>query len=210
MRPLQAQRQGSGVQRAVATTRPTAAVSNSFNYKIASSLQAIDADTKETPRQRRKKDHKKRLKIKIAACVALGIVLVIGGFLLFKLWQSMGQIFQNGNILDLFQQQELKKDQYGRSNVLIVGTTEDDPNHDGGDLTDSMMILSVDQAKKDAYMFSIPRDLYVKFAGRTCNSGTAGKINEYFSCSAEGDGEQVEKQCMDAIRSGSAGTTQPA
>ena len=133
--------------------------------------------------------------------MALGIVLVIGGFLLFKLWQSMGQIFQNGNILDLFQQQELKKDQYGRSNVLIVGTTEDDPNHDGGDLTDSMMILSVDQAKKDAYMFSIPRDLYVKFAGRTCNSGTAGKINEYFSCSAEGDGEQVEKQRMDAIRS---------
>ncbi len=28
-------------------------------------------------------------------------------------------------------------------------------------------------------MFSIPRDLYVKF-GMACNSGYAGKINEYF------------------------------
>jgi anionic cell wall polymer biosynthesis LytR-Cps2A-Psr (LCP) family protein len=30
-------------------------------------------------------------------------------------------------------------------------------------------------------MFSVPRDLYVKY-GRACNSGYAGKINEYFNC----------------------------
>jgi LCP family protein required for cell wall assembly len=44
-----------------------------------------------------------------------------------------------------------------------------------------MMVLSIDQTKKDAFMVSVPRDLYVKY-GMACNSGYAGKINEYFNC----------------------------
>ena len=86
-----------------------------------------------------------------------------------------------GDIFGLIQQKELKADSNGRSNILLLGTSEDDPGHEGSYLTDSIMILSISQSKKDAYMISIPRDLYVKYR-RSCNSGNAGKINEYFNC----------------------------
>lgn len=58
-----------------------------------------------------------------------------------------------------------------------------------------MMILSVDQNKKNAYMISIPRDLYVKF-GVACNSGYAGKINEYYDCVREGDGVDADRAAL--------------
>ena len=51
------------------------------------------------------------------------------------------------NPIDLFQNQPLKMDAHGRSNMLILGTTDDDPDHPGATLTDSMMVLSVDQKK---------------------------------------------------------------
>ena len=83
--------------------------------------------------------------------------------------------------------------------MLILGSTDDMAGRDGANLTDSMMVLSVNQTKKDVYIYSIPRDLYVQF-GRACNSGYAGKINEYFICSADGSGEEAEKQRMDETR----------
>ena len=67
----------------------------------------------------------------------------------------VGNVFQNGNMLGVFQYQPLKKDAHGRSNVLIVGSTDDDPNRPGAKLTDSIMVLSVDQDKKDNINYSI-------------------------------------------------------
>ncbi|MBC7943377.1 LCP family protein [Candidatus Saccharibacteria bacterium] len=106
--------------------------------------------------------------------------LAVGAYVGVKFLLAGGSIFK-GNIFDIAQSQPLKQDENGRSNFLILGTSEDDPGHGGAYLTDSMMVLSVDQNKKNAYMFSIPRDLYVQY-GMACNSGYAGKINEYFNC----------------------------
>jgi anionic cell wall polymer biosynthesis LytR-Cps2A-Psr (LCP) family protein len=75
----------------------------------------------------------------------------------------------------------LKQDANGRSNILILGTSQDDPGHEAGYLTDSIMVMSVDQKNKNAYMVSIPRDLEVQY-GQSCLSGNRGKINVYFSC----------------------------
>jgi LCP family protein required for cell wall assembly len=47
------------------------------------------------------------------------------------------------------------------------------------------MVLSVDQNKKNAYMVSLPRDLYVDY-GAACNSGYQGKINELYNCYSDG------------------------
>ena len=55
-----------------------------------------------------------------------------------------------GDIFGLIQQKELKADSNGRSNILLLGTSEDDPGHEGSYLTDSIMILSISQSKKDA------------------------------------------------------------
>ncbi len=169
---------------------------------ISSSLEAIDQSKPETPRQKRKKNRKKKLAVKITSIVIGAIILAVVGFFAYKALSMMGNIFQGGNPFGLFQEQPLKEDKYGRSNILIVGTTDDDPTRkadgDGG-LTDSMMVLSVNQTKKDAYMYSIPRDLYVQF-GMACNAGYAGKINEYFNCIDDADNKEAEQRRMDGIR----------
>ncbi|RKV95159.1 MAG: LytR family transcriptional regulator [Candidatus Saccharimonas sp.] len=171
----------------------------SLKQNIDESLRAIDENAKPSHRQERKNKRKKKLKVKIISAVVGVIVLVIAGYVAFRLWQTMHRVFGDGNLLNLFSQQKLKEDAYGRSNVLILGSTDDMAGRDGANLTDSMMVLSVNQTKKDVYIYSIPRDLYVQF-GRACNSGYAGKINEYFICSADGSGEEAEKQRMDETR----------
>lgn len=180
-------------------TPPTAPITTDIGEDISNSLKELDAKKPQTSRDKRKKAGKKHRKLKIIILVVVVLIIIIGGFLLYKAWVNAGRVLGNGNLIDLFQNQPLKTDAHGRSNMLILGTTDDDPDHPGATLTDSMMVLSVDQKKHDAYMFSIPRDLYVQF-GRACNAGYAGKINEYFDCVAKGNSDQAEKQRMDASR----------
>lgn len=109
----------------------------------------------------------------------------------YKVVIAGGNIFK-GNIMDMFKMKELKQDENGRSNFLIVGTSEDDPGHGGALLTDSILVVSIDQTNKNIVMFSVPRDLYVEF-GMACNSGYSGKINEYFICSNDGETKEDEQ-----------------
>lgn len=170
---------------------------NELRTTISESLQAIDQDTQRGKRQRKQQKKKRRLGKIVSIVIAL--LLLIGiGFVLYKALSAAGRVFQGG-IFDIFQQQELKKDAHGRSNVLILGSTDDIAGRDGATLTDSMMVLSVDQKKKDAYMFSIPRDLYVKY-DRSCFTGNAGKINAFFICADDGDTPEAEQKRMDATR----------
>jgi LCP family protein required for cell wall assembly len=93
-------------------------------------------------------------------------------------------VFQGG-FFGLMQKQPLKQDANGRSNFLIFGTEEE--GHPGANLTDSIMVLSVNQETKDAFMISIPRDLWVDY-GSACTSGYRGKVNAVYTC-ASNDGE---------------------
>jgi len=119
-------------------------------------------------------------------------ILAVGGYMAYKFIVAGGNIFQGG-MFDLLQSQPLKQDSNGRSNFLIVGTSEDDPGHGGANLTDSMLVVSIDQTKKNIYMFSIPRDLYVDY-GMGCISGYSGKINAYFSCVNEDTSKEAEQE----------------
>lgn len=138
-------------------------------------------------REKVKKSHSK--KRKIIRWIIWGFIALLVGFGVwagYKFIASTNNIFK-GDIFGLVQKKELKMDSAGRSNVLIFGTSEDDQggNHPGALLTDSIMVLSVDQKKKDAFMVSIPRDLWVTFDDSACN-GNEGKINELFYCSSDG------------------------
>lgn len=108
--------------------------------------------------------------------------LIIGGWLGYKAFSNVNTVFKGG-IFGLTQKKPLKQDANGRSNVLIFGTSEDSADHaDAGSLlTDSMMVLSVNQEKKDAYMVSIPRDLWVKL-DEPCSVGWQEKINSVYQC----------------------------
>ena len=111
----------------------------------------------------------------VVVCIAIGAYVLIKGVL------ASNSIFK-GDIFGLVQQRALKQDANGRTNILIFGTSEDDEggNHPGAYLTDSIMLLSINQTKKDVYMTGIPRDLWVTY-DEQCY-GSAAKINALYQC----------------------------
>ncbi len=167
---------------------------------INDSLQQIDdEDAQAVPKKRlfRKKHHvktvhpRRRLAKRIALFLLIGMIL-LGGYVGIKAMLASSNIFQ-GNIFDIFQNKPLRADANGRTNILILGSTDDDPDHPGNTLTDTIMIMSVDQKKKEASMFSLPRDLWVKY-GQGCASGYEGKLNGYFYCTNDGDDKEAEQE----------------
>jgi len=137
----------------------------------------------------RKKWSRKKITVIVVSVLAI-ILLIVGGYFIYKFLNTGGKIFKGNVIGALFDQgQPLKEDKNGRSNIVLFGTSEDDPGHPGGDLTDSIMVLSVDQDKKNAFVLSIPRDLHVQY-GQPCVSGYQGKINVVYSCNKE-QGEDI-------------------
>ena len=193
-----AQTEGSkGLRRRVITEKtPTAEIKSApvleptssgglSRADIDESLREIDNDTKkiEKPskknRQKRPKSRRRKI-IKWSIIVGFIIILAIAAWFVVRALLAGSAVFK-GDVFGLTQQKALQQDANGRTNILILGTSEDDHGHDAGYLTDSMMILSINQTEKNAYMISIPRDLYVRY-GRACNAGYAGKINAYFNC----------------------------
>lgn len=164
--------------------------------EIDESLKGID-EPKQTKGRRRKSPEQKARRRKIIKRVFILLLVIaigIGAYVGIKAVLAGQNVFK-GNLFDFIQEQPLKMDGNGRSNILIVGTSEDDPGHEGASLTDSMMILSVDQNQKNAYMMSIPRDMEVKY-GRACPAGYAGKINGYYDCVREGEGVEADRAAL--------------
>ena len=149
-------------------------------------------------RASKKPKSKARRIIKWVGIVLLIALIGVGGFLAFKAINASDSVF-SGSFLDIVKNDPLKQDANGRSNFLIVGTSEDDPGHEGSNLTDSILVLSVNQETKDAYTFSIPRDLEVKY-GQACAEGYSGKINSYFSCINEEDSDAAEQERLTGIQ----------
>jgi LCP family protein required for cell wall assembly len=171
---------------------------------ISESLKGIDSidDPKKDKKRRNKKGAPKSKLRRIIKWVVILLVvaaLAAGGWIAYRALHASNNIFK-GSILDIIQNQPLKQDSNGRSNVLVLGTSEDDPGHGGAFLTDSMMVMSIDQKNNTVDMFSIPRDLYVQY-GMACNSGYQGKINEYFNCvNDDWDSAQAEDERMTKTR----------
>ena len=175
---------------------PTAAVDDflkpvqAFEFdEQTGELKASDhpISTKAKSKKENKPISKKR---KILTGIALAIViLLIGAVIWFILWGNdiLAKITGGqGNIFDLFTETytPLKTDENGRTNILAFGTSgynmegeEGNSIHDGAQLTDSIMVISLDQNTGDVAMLSLPRDLK---ASPTCTA--TGKINEVYWC----------------------------
>lgn len=158
----------------------------------------LSLDEKITAKGKPEKRSKRRIpvrKIVKWALIALVIIgLAVGGYFAYKFFITGNKIFQGNLVNAVFAPpKELKMDANGRTNVIIFGTSEDDPGHDGADLTDSMMLVSADQKKKEAFLVSIPRDLYVDYK-RTCLAGNRGKINALYSCASNGGKDEQAGQ----------------
>lgn len=176
-------------------TLPRPAGASISTSELSQSLSDLD---NEPPKKTRRFGwlSKKRL----ATFIVL-IMLLMGLYFGIKIFMTSGKLF-SGNIFDLLGSgSTLKTDDYGRSNILVFGTSEDDPSHAdaGADLTDSIMLISIDQKTKNAVMISVPRDLWVKY-DEACMSGYEGKINVVYECGAEDGGEPAgAKKLMETV-----------
>ena len=125
----------------------------------------------------------KILIVVLSSIIVLMIAAAIFGYMLLS---HTANVFK-GNPMDILIGTELARDENNLTNILIFGTSEDAEGHDGGLLTDSILVASVDQEKKTSKIFSIPRDLWVNYSvpgGETMNCvvGTQGKINATYMC----------------------------
>lgn len=114
----------------------------------------------------------------ILAIVAL--ILAIAIFVGYKFWSNISKLF-GGSIFGLFSSTKLRGEDSGHVNILLAGYSADDPGHQGADLTDSIMIVSINTKNNTAFLLSIPRDLWVRLGSNNCQSGYEYcKINEAF------------------------------
>ncbi|HSX47638.1 MAG TPA: LCP family protein, partial [Patescibacteria group bacterium] len=103
--------------------------------------------------------NKKAFKRFILTVLLLGVIagIFFGGRILYDLRKAFG-----GNIFDLLHTSRLKGEDNGRVTFLLAGNSPDDPQHGGANLTDSIMLVSINTKNNTAWMLSIPRDLWVK------------------------------------------------
>ena len=140
-------------------------------------------EQKKEKRKKMKKEKKKKHIVRKVLIVLVLLLIAAGVGVYFYLNDTVAKVTDGGSLLGLIfsdPDTPLKQDDNGRTNMIIFGTegySMDDPNYDGGFLTDSMMLLSINQETGDAKAVSLPRDLKASF---TC-TGT-GKFNEIYYC----------------------------
>lgn len=157
---------------------------------------------KKAEKKAKKKPSKKRKVISIIALII--VIILIGGVVWMILWGNdiIAKITGGrGNVFDLFSltsetYEPLKTDANGRTNILAIGTggynmdgDEGNGVHDGAQLTDSIMLISLDQKTGDTVMISLPRDLK---GPATCTA--TGKINEVYWCNGGGGDASTEQE----------------
>lgn len=196
MRSVAQRRKLGQVERPIATpdaSRTQAAKGGLSRSEIDESLKGIDVPEKPGGQRRKGRLSGKQIKKIIKWVIILIFVIGIGvaAYVGFKALMASKNIFK-GNVFDIVQSKPLQMDENGRSNIVVFGTAEDDEGgtHEGGNLTDSLMVISLDQKKKDVFMLSIPRDLWVQYA-ETCTVGNQGKINATYFCASD-DGANEE------------------
>lgn len=146
------------------------------------------ADKKAKKREKKAKKERGRirqwwknrsLKFK-AALISLVIILGAGGLLGVRLYSLLHSVFAksvgNGTSAALGDQvrpDQLNTEGDGRLNILILGRGGDE--NEAPDLTDTMIIASIDLENQQASLLSVPRDTYVGSASDN------SKINGTFS-----------------------------
>ncbi len=97
----------------------------------------------------------------------LVVGLAAGGWLGWKFYQDTSKLTGDNNPLSWLSalSSTTLKQSNGRVNILLAGYSIDDTGHSGSQLTDSIMILSVNPTDKSAVVISVPRDLYVDIPG---------------------------------------------
>ena len=97
--------------------------------------------------------------------VLIATFLLTGGFLFWKMNVQLRKVFHGTTTVAALSSKpvdvtQLKGEGDGRVNILLLGVGGD--GHEGPDLTDTIIVMSVDPVNNTAALLSVPRDLWVK------------------------------------------------
>lgn len=128
-----------------------------------------------------RKSNAKKVLLKSAGLLLLTILLG-AGFLTWRGYANVHKVFQGTGTVAALATDKVAPDLLngegdGRVNILLLGVGG--AGHDGPDLTDTIIVLSVDPVNNTAALVSIPRDLWVKMP--VAYFGAYQKINAAYS-----------------------------
>jgi LCP family protein required for cell wall assembly len=124
------------------------------------------------------KHNKLKIGLRVAGVLAF-LILLTGGALALKIYLKTHGILKGGSngaaaLDENVDPTLLKGEGDGRVNILLLG--KGGAGHDGPDLTDTIIIASIDPVAKEVALLSLPRDLWVRPA-----SGGQSKINAVYA-----------------------------
>lgn len=117
---------------------------------------AIKAVTEKKPDDLNQSSEKVQKKLKINVSIAIPVIIIL--ILVAGIVKAISSI--DFTVFLKVAGEELQADSFGHTNFLILGTG--DVNHEGSDLTDTIMVASLDMENKLVTMISIPRDYYIE------------------------------------------------
>jgi len=132
-----------------------------------------------------KKNKKKKVIIWSIIIIIVAVLIYFSGTIISNLKKMFGD---DSSIISLIKKSDntkLKGEEEGRVNFLLLGMAGG--YHDGGILTDTIIVLSLNTKTNKAAMLSIPRDLYIQIPqdGYT-------KINAVFSIGESKNTENIQ------------------
>jgi LCP family protein required for cell wall assembly len=109
----------------------------------------------------------RRRKFKRVALTLLSIAFIAGAFVAIRLYVLEKHVLRGGGkapaLAENVDISKLKGEGDGRVNVLLLGNGG--PGHEGPDLTDTILLASIDPVNHNTALLSVPRDLWVKIPG---------------------------------------------
>ncbi|MEX2007140.1 MAG: LCP family protein [Candidatus Saccharimonadales bacterium] len=140
---------------------------------------------------------KLKLGIKRLAITVSAVVLAGGLYMGYNFYATQKNLFRGGGfapaLADCQDINQLRQEGDCRVNILILGVGGE--GHSGQDLTDTLMIASIDPINNKADLLSIPRDLWVRIPGNGSQ-----KINAAYTYGiAESDSDSLPEQQKHAL-----------
>jgi LCP family protein required for cell wall assembly len=130
---------------------------------IDMSLPGAESLIKQQPVVRRRKFYRLRTWMFRSVVASLVLVIGLGGILFAQGYMKLNKVFKGGATAAALQKDvnpsKLKGEGDGRVNILLMGVGGDE--NDAPDLTDTLMLVSIDPVNKTASLLSIPRDMWV-------------------------------------------------
>ncbi len=188
-------------------TKPITPDGRALGRQSRAARNPIDMTIEEKPSRKNKKSNKRSLDWKrVLKRTVIGVLLlglIVGGYLGAKGFLRARQIFKGGGDDVLWSCEpnvdSLKQEGDGRINFLLLGKGGPEQT-DSPDLTDTIIVASVDPCNNEAGLLSIPRDLAVKM-----ESGETNKINAVYALTKmaskadDKSDEEAEQEAIEAI-----------